>query len=137
MGPLWCQGRGPRARRGSVRPGDTMWIAGFPVAEIDRTALDAQTGGDANLAREVLALFADESRRLLAEMADPSLSDLRRAEIAHTLRGSAAGVGAMRVHALAGAAEDRLRAGEAGAREAVAALAEAVADAAAEIDAGP
>lgn len=113
-----------------------MWIAGFPVAEIDRGALGAQTGGDADLAREVLALFAEESRRLLAGLTDPSLPTLRRAEIAHTLRGSAAGVGATRVHALAGTAEDCLRAGDAGAGAAVASLAEAVGDAVAEIAAG-
>jgi len=113
-----------------------MWIAGFAVAEIDRVALDAQTGGDDDLAREVLALFAGESRRLVAELGDRSLPGLRRAEIANTIRGSAAGVGAKRVHALAGAAEDGLRAGDAGAEAAVAALAAAVADAATEIDAG-
>nr|WP_276592560.1 MULTISPECIES: Hpt domain-containing protein [unclassified Methylobacterium] len=76
---------------------------------IDRAALDAQTGGDADLAREVLALFADQCRSILPRLADPDLSRPERADLAHTLKGSAAGVGATRVHALADAAETRLR----------------------------
>ncbi|MCJ2061337.1 Hpt domain-containing protein [Methylobacterium sp. J-088] len=78
-------------------------------AAIDRAALDAQTGGDADLAREVLALFAGQCRSILPRLADPDLSRPERADLAHTLKGSAAGVGATRVHALADAAETRLR----------------------------
>jgi HPt (histidine-containing phosphotransfer) domain-containing protein len=76
---------------------------------IDLAALDAQTGGDADLAREVLALFAGQCRSILPRLADPDLSRPERADLAHTLKGSAAGVGATRVHALADAAETRLR----------------------------
>ena len=79
---------------------------------IDRAALDDQTGGDADLAREVLALFAGQCRSILPRLADPAVPADRRADLAHTLKGSAAGVGAGRVHALADAAELRLRAGE-------------------------
>ncbi|MCJ2050949.1 Hpt domain-containing protein [Methylobacterium sp. J-070] len=79
---------------------------------IDRAALDAQTGGDADLAREVLALFAGQCRSILPRLADPAAPPDRRADLAHTLKGSAAGVGAGRVHALADAAEARLRAGD-------------------------
>lgn len=129
-------GTEPEGEARAVPSGDTVWIAGFPVAEIDRGALDAQTGGDQDLAREVLGLFAGECRRLLPGLTDPALPSLRRAEIAHTLRGSAAGIGAGRVQALAGTAEACLRAGEAGAEEAVTALAEAVEAAVAEIDSG-
>ncbi len=104
------------------------------MAEIDRDALDAQTGGDAELAREVLALFAGECRRLLPSLTDPSLPAGHRADIAHTLRGAAAGLGAVRVQRLGGEAEDRLRAGEAGAEGTVTVLAEAIRDAVAEIE---
>jgi HPt (histidine-containing phosphotransfer) domain-containing protein len=76
---------------------------------IDRAALDAQTGGDADLAREVLALFAGQCRSILPRLTDPDLSLPERADLAHTLKGSAAGVGATRVQALADAAETRLR----------------------------
>ncbi|MDP4002805.1 Hpt domain-containing protein [Methylobacterium sp. NEAU K] len=78
---------------------------------IDRAELDAQTGGDADLAREVLALFAGQCRSILPRLADPSQPQAQRADLAHTLKGSAAGVGAVRVRALADAAEARLRAG--------------------------
>jgi HPt (histidine-containing phosphotransfer) domain-containing protein len=113
-----------------------MWIAGLLMAEIDRSALDAHTGGDAELAREVLGLFAGECAALLGRMGDPAGDRTLRADAAHTLKGAAAGIGAHRVQALAGTAEARLRAGEAGAEEAVAALGEAVAAALAEIEAG-
>ena len=105
------------------------------MAEIDRDALDAQTGGDADLAREVLGLFVGECRRLLPSLTDPSLPAPGRADVAHTLRGAAAGLGALRVQRLAGEAEDGLRAGDAGAEAAVAALAQAIRDAVAEIEA--
>ena len=77
---------------------------------IDRADLDAQTGGDAGLAREVLGLFAGQCRAILPRLTDPSLPQGERADLAHTLKGSAAGVGAIRVRALADALEARLRA---------------------------
>jgi HPt (histidine-containing phosphotransfer) domain-containing protein len=78
---------------------------------IDRAELDAQTGGDADLAREVLALFSDQCRSILPRLSDPALPRDQRADLAHTLKGSAAGVGAIRIRALADATEARLRAG--------------------------
>ena len=80
---------------------------------IDRAALDAQTGGDADLAREVL----DAVRRAVPVDPAPARPILpaapdQRADLAHTLKGSAAGVGAARVRALADAAEARLRRGD-------------------------
>ncbi|MGH1589755.1 Hpt domain-containing protein [Methylobacterium phyllosphaerae] len=78
---------------------------------IDHAALDAQTGGDADLAREVLALFAGQCRAILPRLTDPALPPDQRADLAHTLKGSAAGVGAERVWGLADAAERRLRDG--------------------------
>ena len=106
------------------------------MAEIDRDTLDTQTGGDADLAREVLGLFAGECRRLLPGLIDPSLPSGRRADIAHTLRGAAAGLGAGRVQRLAGEAEDGLRAGAADSEARVAALDAAIRDAVAEIEGG-
>ena len=76
---------------------------------IDLAALDAQTGGDADLAREVLDLFAGQCRSILPQLTDPALSGAARADLAHTLKGSAAGVGAARVHALADVAEAAFR----------------------------
>jgi HPt (histidine-containing phosphotransfer) domain-containing protein len=78
---------------------------------IDRAELDAQTFGDAELADEVLALFAGQCRSILPRLTDPSLPAAQRADLAHTLKGSASGVGATRVRACADAAETRLRAG--------------------------
>lgn len=78
---------------------------------IDRAELDAQTFGDAELADEVLALFAGQCRSILPRLTDPSLPAAQRADLAHTLKGSASGVGATRVRACADAAEARLRAG--------------------------
>ena len=104
------------------------------MAEIDRAALDAQTGGDADLAREVLALFAGECRRLLPALTDPTRPAIQRADIAHTLRGAAAGLGAARVQRLAGEAEQALRTDADGAGDSVAVLDAAIRDAVAEIE---
>lgn len=76
---------------------------------IDRAELDVQTGGDAALAREVLGLFAGQCRAILPRLSDPTLPAGARADLAHTLKGSAAGVGALRVRALSDAVETQLR----------------------------
>ena len=101
--------------------------------EIDRNALAVQTGGDKDLAREVLGLFAGECRTLLRTVADAEAGAVARADAAHTLKGAAAGIGAMRVHALAGVAETRLRSGSPDSGEAIAALTRAAEAALAEI----
>jgi len=98
---------------------------------IDRAELDAQTGGDAELADEVLALFAGQCRSILPRLTDASLPAGQRADLAHTLKGSASGVGATQVRACADAAEAQLRAGAA--PVALDALVQAVAAALAEI----
>ena len=98
---------------------------------IDPAELEAQTGGDADLAREVLELFAGQCRSILPRLADPALPRDQRADLAHTLKGSAAGVGAVHVRALADAAEAHLR--ESNGAVPVDALAAAVAQALAEI----
>lgn len=80
---------------------------------LDRTHLEAQTFGDADLAREVLSLFEDQCRRLLPPLLDEGRSAGERADLAHTLKGAALGVGAMRVARASAAVETGLRAGRA------------------------
>lgn len=99
---------------------------------IDRAHLDAQTFGDRDLARELLALFSDQCGRILAGLSDGALSAQDRADLAHTLKGSAASVGATQVLALAARVEAALRDGVA-AEAALSALAAAAAAAAVEI----
>ncbi|KMO09959.1 Hpt domain-containing protein [Methylobacterium platani] len=82
-------------------------------AHLDRAHLAQQTFGDDELAREVLALFAGQCDRLVPGIADPGLDGAARADLAHTLKGSALGVGALRVAALADRIETALRAGDA------------------------
>ena len=94
---------------------------------LDRAHLAQQTFGDEDLAREVLALFAGQCERLGPGIADPALGPEERADLAHALKGSALGVGASRVAALAGALETALRTSDDGAARALGpALAEAV-----------
>ena len=76
---------------------------------LDRAHLDAQTFGDAALARELLGLFADQCRRLLPGIGDAERPPGERADLAHTLKGSALGVGAARVAGAAAAIETALR----------------------------
>ena len=70
---------------------------------LDFDQLDQQTGGDDTLAREVLNLFLVHVQRDMARLATASGSE-RRA-LAHRLVGSARGVGASRVAALAASVE--------------------------------
>ncbi|WP_246101893.1 Hpt domain-containing protein [Methylobacterium terricola] len=79
---------------------------------LDRAHLAHQTFGDDDLAREVLALFAGQCDRLVPGLTDPGLDAAVRADLAHTLKGSALGVGATRVATLAGRIESALRAGD-------------------------
>jgi HPt (histidine-containing phosphotransfer) domain-containing protein len=70
---------------------------------IDLVHLARMTFGDRSLEREVLQLFARQSATLLARMsaADPAAAGA----LAHTLNGSARGLGAWRVAAAAEAVE--------------------------------
>ena len=70
---------------------------------IDRVHLARMTFGDRSLEREVLALFDRQSAMLIARMRGGDLASI--AMLAHTMKGSAAGIGAGRVAATAGAAE--------------------------------
>lgn len=67
---------------------------------LDRAYLSRFTLGNADLEREVLGLFADHAPEYLARMqAATTQQDWR--EAAHTLKGSAAAVGAVKVAKLA------------------------------------
>lgn len=65
------------------------------LAAIDQSHLERMTLGDRRLEREVLELFLRQTTLMLARIisADPSLA----AAAAHTLKGSARGIGAWRV----------------------------------------
>lgn len=78
---------------------------------LDREHLALQTFGDADLARELLDLFAGQCERLLPGILDRTRPASERADLAHTLKGSALGIGARRVADISGAVEDGLRGG--------------------------
>ena len=127
LGPLWIAepyDECPAGRRG---------VTHEPL--LDRPHLETQTAGDDALAQELLALFCEQCRRLLPGIRDAGGDTGDRADLAHTLKGSALGVGAMRVAALAAAVEDGLRSGNDVDREPMQALDDAVGATLSEIDA--
>jgi HPt (histidine-containing phosphotransfer) domain-containing protein len=71
---------------------------------VDLATLRGQTGGDAALEREVLALFLAKSERDLRHVADAATAAERRMA-AHSLCGSARAIGAHAVAAAAAAVE--------------------------------
>lgn len=87
-----------------------MDLEKHPAPLLDRAHLEAQTFGDADLAREVLSLFEDQCRRLLPTLAEEERPAEDRADLAHTLKGAALGVGAMRVAEASATVEAGLRA---------------------------
>lgn len=93
---------------------------------IDVGHLNRQTMGDRSLEREVLELFRRQARILMFRF-DALTNPTERADVAHTLKGSARGVGANRV---AFAADELERAAMAGqpTGKALAELAESVAE---------
>jgi HPt (histidine-containing phosphotransfer) domain-containing protein len=66
---------------------------------VDLVHLSRQTLGDAALENELLALFKNQARQFARRLAGPFRQgdDKWRAELAHTLKGSARAVGALRV----------------------------------------
>ncbi|KQP31295.1 hypothetical protein ASF49_11125 [Methylobacterium sp. Leaf104] len=91
------------------------------AALLDAEHLARQTFGDAELAAELLVLFAAQCRRLLPGIVDAGAPTAERADLAHTLKGSALGIGADRVTLSSAAVEDALRAGTAAACDELAA----------------
>jgi HPt (histidine-containing phosphotransfer) domain-containing protein len=111
------------------------WMPSPPLAPLDNPLdldhLARMTLGDSELEFEVLAMFAEQSTRLIAAMvalpADASA-------LAHKLKGSARGIGAFAVADAAARLECAIRTGD-NPPGALAALKEAVAEARAAIEA--
>lgn len=73
---------------------------------IDLVHLSKQTFGERDLESELLRLFDRQSRQIVARLTDGPVSEARwRADLAHTLKGSARAVGAFNVAAAAEAYE--------------------------------
>lgn len=93
---------------------------------LDFAFLDEQSFGDRALQAELLDLYEIQCRRLMPVI-EASASPGAAAEAAHTLRGSAAAIGAREVARIAGLVENAAEQGGEGSREAlVAALRDAV-----------
>jgi HPt (histidine-containing phosphotransfer) domain-containing protein len=111
------------------------WMPSPPLAPddgpIDIGHLNRMTLGDANLEREVLAMFSAQAVRLMGTVANLA-ADTNA--LAHTLKGSARAIGAFRVADAAEALEAAARKGDDPA-ESLAELTDAVAEARAAIDA--
>lgn len=74
---------------------------------LDLAYLEAQTGGDAGLLAEVLALFADGAEALLARLHGPEgRTEAGRRALAHRLDGSARAAGATALAREAGRVAD-------------------------------
>jgi HPt (histidine-containing phosphotransfer) domain-containing protein len=88
------------------------WMPSPPLAPddgpLDLEYLRRMTFGDASLEREVLAMFAGQATRLVGALGARS-ADAGR--LAHTLKGSAGAIGAVRVAEAAYALERTIRSG--------------------------
>lgn len=79
---------------------------------IDLVHLSRQTLGDTALERELLTLFAQQARSVMARLAGSPRLELRFvADLVHTLKGSARAVGAGKVAQVAEIVEDEARLG--------------------------
>jgi len=103
------------------------------TSPLDFAHLDEQTLGDRALQRELLSLFASQSPPLLARMRELGRDDMKAfGDLAHHLKGSARAIGAFGVAAAAERLETQPRCS--GGPPALAALAEALAEAVTAID---
>ena len=94
---------------------------------IDLVHLSRQTMGDQALETELLGLFCKQSALAMERLSqEGATADLYRADLAHTLKGSARAIGATRVAAAAEDYENAVRGGE---RPSLGALSVAVAEA--------
>ncbi|WP_027552707.1 Hpt domain-containing protein [Bradyrhizobium sp. Cp5.3] len=111
------------------------WMPSPPLAPLesplDLDHLARMTLGDAELEQEVLAMFAEQSVRLIAAMA---ALPAEAGALAHKLKGSARGIGAFAVADAAAGLEAAIRTGD-NPSSAFAALKEAVAEVRAAIEA--
>jgi HPt (histidine-containing phosphotransfer) domain-containing protein len=103
------------------------------VAVLDRDHLARMTFGDRSLEREVLQLFDRQSELLLERMRASEPAGI--ATLAHTLKGSAVGIGATRVASAAAEVEATAQAKPGESSRAIDELAQAVEEARAEISA--
>jgi HPt (histidine-containing phosphotransfer) domain-containing protein len=71
---------------------------------IDFSHLEGYVGGDQAIIREVLALFSDQARTVLPQL-DPEGAIDQWRSAAHSLKGSALGIGALALAAACGDAE--------------------------------
>jgi HPt (histidine-containing phosphotransfer) domain-containing protein len=78
---------------------------------VDQAHLNRMTGGDQDLATEVLGLFR-EQWDLWVRLLDPTTDTLDWGNAAHTIKGSARGIGAWQLGEVCGGAEEDARAGE-------------------------
>ncbi len=77
---------------------DKSSISGVPV--FDRTILDASTMGDVGLQAEVLGMFRTQLDDVIRHLSH-GIVEAEREFVAHTLRGTAAAVGACEIAAFA------------------------------------
>jgi len=103
------------------------------VAVLDRDHLARITFGDRSLEREVLQLFDRQSELLLERMRASEPAAI--ATLAHTLKGSAVGIGATRVASAAAEVEATAQAKSGESSRAIEELAQAVEEARAAISA--
>jgi HPt (histidine-containing phosphotransfer) domain-containing protein len=112
-----------------------QWMPSPPLAPddgpIDTAHLKRMTLGDIGLEREVLAMFAGQSAGLVSALAALPADAAR---LAHTLKGSARAIGAVRVTEAAEWLEAAMR-DDADPSQAMAALDDSVAEVCAAIDA--
>lgn len=103
-----------------------------PSPPIDLVHLARQSLGDQDLERELLVMFQQQAGRLVGQMTAARSDDAKlRADLAHTLRGSALAVGANRVAEAAARVEALCadRAGQVALAASMASLAGAVSEA--------
>jgi hypothetical protein len=78
---------------------------------VDLAHLNRMTGGDSALASEVLGLFR-EQWDLWVRLLDPTTDTLDWGNAAHTIKGSARGIGAWQLGEICGQAEEEARTSE-------------------------
>lgn len=83
----------------------------MPDSIIDLDHLNAMTGGDVELAREVLGIFKHQSE-VWGRMLDVSAPIEQWADAAHSIKGAARSIGAMALGDACNAAETRGREGD-------------------------
>ena len=117
----------------AVRIQDQLPTNALEAAILDRSHLSRMTFGDRSLEREVLQLFDRQAELLMERMrtSDPAAV----ATLAHTLKGSAVGVGAVRVARAAATVELVANHGPAECNRAIGQLTSVVAEVRAQISA--